>query len=117
MARVKRGTIHTKKRRKILKATKGFRWGRKSKIKLAKQALLKAWSNAFVGRKLKKRDYRKLWQTKIKAAANKEGLSYSKFINLLKKHNIALNRKSLADIAENYPDQFKEIVSLVKKER
>ncbi len=117
MPRVKRGTIHTKKRRKILKAVKGYKWGRKSKIKLAKQALLKAWSNAFVGRKLKKRDYRKLWQTKIKAAVNKEGLSYSKFMNLLKKKNISLNRKSLADLAENHPNQFKDIVLLVKEEK
>jgi len=115
MVRVKRGKISTKKRRKILKLAKGYRLGRKSKERLAKEALLHAFAHAFADRKRKKRDFRKLWQIKIKAAANQEGLSYSKFMHLLKEANIKLNRKSLADLAENHPKVFKEIVASIKK--
>ena len=114
MTRVKRGTIATKKRKKILKYTKGFRWDRKHKERAAKEALLHAWTHAFQGRKNRKRDFRSLWQVKINAAVRSEGLSYSKFINALKKKNIKLDRKSLADLAENNPAAFKQVVSQVK---
>jgi len=114
MTRVKRGTIAHKKRERLLKYTKGFRWSRKSKEAAAKEALLHAWSHAFEGRKQKKRDYRTLWQTKINAAARAEGLIYNKFIAGLKKHNIALDRKILADLAEHEPQVFKKIVALIK---
>lgn len=114
MTRVKRGTIATKKRKKILKYTKGFRWGRKSKERAAKEALLHAWSHSFRGRKERKRDFRALWQVKINAAVRDEGLSYSKFISLLKNKNIKLDRKILADLAENQPEVFKKIVAQVK---
>ena len=114
MTRVKRGTLATKKRAKILKYTKGFRWGRKSKERAAKEALLHAWTHAFEGRKQKKRDYRALWQVKINAAVRSEGMSYSKFIAGLKKAKIGLDRKILADLAQNEPNTFKKIVSLVK---
>ncbi|MCX8015850.1 MAG: 50S ribosomal protein L20 [Patescibacteria group bacterium] len=114
MVRVKRGKIAHKKREKILRYTKGFKWGRKSKERLAKEALLHAWTHAFEGRKLKKRDFRRLWQTKIKAAVNQGGLKYNEFINLLKKNNVKINRKILAQLAEFYPEVFSQIVSAVK---
>ncbi len=110
MTRVKRGTTALKKREKILRYTKGFKWGRKSKERAAKEALLHAWSHAFRGRKEKKRDYRRLWQVKINAACRENGLTYSKFINLLKQKNILLDRKILADLAQNEPEVFKKIV-------
>ncbi len=114
MTRVKRGTIANKKRRAILKKTKGFRWGRKSKERAAKEALLHAQSRMFRGRKENKRNYRALWQTQINAAVRTEDMSYSKFISALKKNNIALDRKVLAEIANKYPDVFKEIIKAVK---
>ncbi len=114
MTRVKRGTIATKKRRKILKLTKGFRWDRKSKERAAKEALLHSLRRMFEGRKEKKRTMRGLWQVKISAAVRAEGLSYSRFIDLLKKKNITLDRKILADIAEHEPTAFKKIVAAVK---
>jgi len=110
MTRVKRGKIATKKRKKILKHTKGFRWGRKSKERAAREALIHAWTHAFRGRKEKKRNFRALWNMKINSAVRENGLNYSKFINLLKKKNIILNRKILADLAENQPEVFKKIV-------
>lgn len=114
MARVKRGTTALKKREKILRYTKGFKWGRKSKERAAKEALLHAWSHAFRGRKEKKRDFRRLWQVKINAACRENGLTYSKFINLLKQKNILLDRKILADLAQNEPEVFKKIAEEIK---
>ena len=114
MTRVKRGVIAHKKRERLLKYTKGFRWGRKSKERAAKEALLHAWTHAFRGRKQKKRDYRALWQVKISAAVRAEGLNYSKFIAALNKHKIGLDRKSLADLAEHEPIVFKKIVEVAK---
>jgi len=110
MTRVKRGKTAHKKRERILKYTKGFKWGRKSKERAAKEALLHAWSNAFRGRKQKKRDYRKLWETQINAAARMNGLNYSKLIFGLKKQNIILDRKVLADLAQSEPEVFAKIV-------
>ncbi len=115
MTRVKRGTTAHRKREKILKYTKGFSWGRKSKEKLAKEALLHAWQNAFRGRKEKKRDFRTLWNVKLNAALREKGLTYSKFICSLKKENIKLDRKVLAEIAANHPDAWEKIVSAVKQ--
>jgi large subunit ribosomal protein L20 len=112
--RIKRGTAHVKRRKNLLKQTKGFRWGRKSKIKLAKTAALKAGVHAYRGRKEKKREYRRLWNIKINAAAREHGLSYSKFIFALKKANINLDRKSLANLAEHDPKVFEEIVKTIK---
>ncbi len=114
MTRVKRGVIAHKKREKILRYTKGFRWGRKSKERAAKEALLHAWSHAFRGRKEKKRDFRQLWNVKINASVRQQkNLSYSKFINALHKKNIRLDRKTLADLAEHEPAIFKKIVEFV----
>lgn len=115
MVRVKRGKNANKKREKLLRYTKGFKWGRKSKERAAKEALLHAWSHSFVGRKEKKRDFRKVWQTKIKAAVAEYGMPYNVFINALKKKNISLNRKVLSELAENHVDVFKAIVDEVKK--
>lgn len=114
MTRVKRGTLAAKKRRKILKYAKGFRWGRKSKERAAKEALLHAWSHAWRGRKKKKGDFRKLWQIKINAAAREHGLSYNALINRLKKRGILLDRKILADIAEREPLAFAKIIEKIK---
>lgn len=115
MARVKRGKIAKKRKKKILKQVKGFKWGRKSQIKKAKEALMHALIHSYVDRKRKKRVFRRLWQTKIGAAVKKYGLSYNKFIHQLKEKNIDLDRKILAELAENYPDIFEKIVEEVKK--
>lgn len=115
MTRVKRGVAANKKRKAILKYTKGFRWGRKSKERAAKEALLHAWSHAFRGRKEKKRDFRTLWAVKINAAARKNNLTYSKLINGLKKKNIALDRKILAELAEYEPTTFNKIMTEITK--
>jgi len=114
MPRVKRGTTAHKKREKILKYTKGFKWGRKSKERAAKEALLHAWTHAFRGRKEKKRTFRALWQVKINAAARNEDFTYSKLIHALKEKNIKLDRKILADLAENEPKVFQKILEQVK---
>lgn len=114
MTRVKRGVTAHKRREKILKYAKGFRWGRKSKERAAHDALLHAWTNQFRDRKLKKREFRRLWNIKINAGAREQGLSYSKFISLLKKKNIAIDRKILADLAEHEPQVFEKIVAAVK---
>lgn len=114
MPRVKRGTMHVKKRRALRKAAKGFMWSRKSTIRQAKTAILKAGVDAFKGRKEKKRDYRALWQIRISNAVKPFGLSYSRFMGALKKHNITLDRKVLADIAVNNPTTFKALVEKVK---
>ncbi len=113
MTRVKRGMGNLRKRKKILKYTKGFKWDRKTKERAAKEALLHAWTHQFMGRKKRKRDFRSLWQVKIGAAVKAEGMSYSKFIGALKKHNIMLDRKILADLAEHQPEIFKKIVTKV----
>ena len=114
MTRVKRGVIAIKRRRKILGYAKGFKWGRKSKERAAHDALLHAWTHMFRGRKEKKREFRKLWNVKINAGARSGGLSYSKFIAALKKNNIELDRKILANLAENNPEVFEKVIAAVK---
>lgn len=114
MVRIKRGVIAHKKREKLLKYAKGFHWGRKSKERLAREALLHAWSHAFVGRKRKKRDARRLWQIKINAAARTHEMSYSAFIALLHKKGILLDRKILAELAEYHPHAFTKLVEFVQ---
>lgn len=114
MSRVKRGVIANKRRKKVLKYTKGFRWGRKSKERAAKEALLHAWSHAFQGRKQKKRDYRALWNVKINAAARTNGMKYSQLVHKLKVASIKLDRKILADLALNEPKVFAKVLEKVK---
>ena len=114
MPRVKRGTSHVKHRKNILKRTKGFHWGRKKKLKLAKTASKKAGAYAYRDRKIKKRLARNLWQVQINAAVRNHGLTYSRFINALKIKKIELDRKILAELAEKHPDIFDKIVAQVK---
>lgn len=97
-----------------MKQTKGFMWGRKSKARAAKDALRHALAYQYRDRRRKKRDFRRLWQIKINAAVRGEGLSYSKFIHLLKKNNIELDRKILADLAEYEPEVFRKVVEKAK---
>lgn len=115
MVRVKRGKIAHKRRRHLLKYAKGFRWGRKAKYRAAKEALMHAWKYAYRDRRAKKRDFRKLWQIQINAACRQLGISYSKFISGLKKNKIELDRKILADLAQNQPKIFEKIIEKVKE--
>jgi large subunit ribosomal protein L20 len=114
MVRVKRGKTARKRRKRLLKHAKGFRWGRKSKYRQAKEALLHAFTYAFRDRRAKKREFRRLWQTQINAACREFGLSYSKFIHGLKEKNIELDRKILATLAKDYPEIFEKIIAQVK---
>jgi len=115
MPRVKRGTTHVKRRRKLLKAVKGYKWGRKNLIRLAKTAETKAGAHAFMDRRKKKRTRRALWQIKINAFARENGLPYSRLIFLFKKNKIELDRKVLADLAENNKTVLKKIISEIKE--
>jgi large subunit ribosomal protein L20 len=112
MARVKRGKTAHKRRKRLLKHAKGFMWGRKSKYRQAKEALLHAWSFQFADRRKKKGQFRRLWQIQIGAAAKQHGISYSKFIHGLKKAHIELDRKILSDLAQNEPEIFKKLVEV-----
>ena len=117
MTRVKRGTIANKRRKKLLKAAKGFKWSRKNKYRAAKEAVYHAWKNAFIGRKQKKRNMRRLWQIKINAAVRMNSgdvMNYSRFINGLKKANIELDRKVLAQLATEQPVVFQSVVDKIK---
>lgn len=114
MTRVKRGVQKRKRKKKIIKQAKGYKWSRKSKYRAAKEALMHAWTYSYRDRRRKKRDFRRLWQIRINAGCREEGISYSKFINALKKNKIELDRKSLADLAMNHPEIFKAIVKKVK---
>jgi len=114
MARVKGAMMTRKRRNKTLKLAKGY-WGAKSKhFKMAKQAVMKSGNYAYVGRKLKKRNFRQLWITRISAAAKMNGMNYSTFMNGLKKADITLNRKMLSEIAINDPEGFTAIVEKAK---
>lgn len=114
MPRVKRGVIHTKNRKNILKKAKSYKWGRKKLIKLAKTAVTKAGAYSYRDRKVKKRVNRQLWQVQLNAAVREYGLSYSKFIAGLKKAKIELDRKVLAEIAQKQPKVFAKIVEKIK---
>ena len=111
MPRVKRGTVRAAKRKKLLKQAKGY-FLKKSKLyRAAKESVDKALNYAFVGRRRKKRDYRQLWVVRINAAARENGLTYGRLINGLKAANIALDRKSLAELAVNHPAVFAKIAA------
>jgi len=114
MPRVKRGTVRRQKRKKLAKITKGFFQNKSKLYKFMKEAAEKAGVYAYVGRKLKKRDYRGLWIIRINAAARENGLSYSAFIRGLKIAGIELDRKSLAELAAREPAAFTKIVDQVK---
>ncbi|OGY68075.1 MAG: 50S ribosomal protein L20 [Candidatus Harrisonbacteria bacterium RIFCSPLOWO2_02_FULL_45_10c] len=114
MSRVKRGTTATRRRHKVLKYTKGFRWGRKSKERAAKEALLHAWVHAFRGRKEKKRNYRRLWNVRINAAVRAHGINYSQAIHKLSVAKIKLDRKILSELAQHEPKVFDKIITAIK---
>ena len=114
MARVKGAMMARKRRNKILKAAKGY-WGAKSKhFKMAKQAVMKSGNYAFAGRKMKKREFRRLWITRISAACKANGMNYSTFMNGLKKANVTLNRKMLSEIAISDPAAFTALCEQAK---
>lgn len=115
MPRVKRGTSHVKKRRKLMRQVKGYKWGRKNLIRLAKTASTKAGAHAYRDRRKKKRDMRALWQIKINAFVREHGFSYSRFIDAMKKDNISLDRKILADLAVNNKKVLLGIITNLKK--
>ena len=110
MARVKRGNVARKRRKKILKLAKGYRGSHSKLFRTANQQVMKALRNAYRDRRKRKRDFRRLWITRINAAVRLHGMSYSKFMNALKKSDIELNRKMLSQLAAVDPDCFKEIV-------
>lgn len=116
MARVKRAVHARKNHRKILKLAKGYRGGKSKLFKTANETVVRALRNAYVGRKLKKRDYRKLWIARINAGARINGLSYSRFMNGIKLAGIDINRKMLSEIAINDPKAFSELVEVAKKQ-
>lgn len=113
MARVKRGVSSHKRHKKLLELTKGHRGGRSKLVRQAKSSALHAGQYAFAGRKQRKRDMRKLWIIQLGNAVRAQGLSYSKFIASLKAKNIGLDRKMLAEIAVNHPEDFKKVISQV----
>ncbi len=114
MARIKGATMTRKRRKSILKAAKGY-WGAKSKhFKMAKQAVLKSGNYAFAGRKMKKRDFRSLWITRISAQAKVNGMNYSTLMHGIKLAGIDLNRKMLAEIAVHDKDAFAKICEMAK---
>ncbi len=114
MPRVKRGFKARRRRNKVLKQAKGYHAGRRRLIRTAMEAVDKALQYAYVGRRLKKRDYRALWQTRISAAVRNYGTSYSAFMGQLKKKNADMNRKMLSEMAIQYPEDFEILVNWAK---
>jgi len=115
MSRVKRAVQARKHRKNWLKHSKGFKYGRKSKFKLAKEALKHAWTYAYRDRKAKKRNFKNLWNLQINAAARQNGITYSRLIEGMKKKNIELDRKVLSELANKHPDIFSKIAEEAKK--
>ena len=115
MARIKGALMTRKRRKKTLKLAKGY-WGSKSRhFKMAKQAVMKSGNYAYIGRKQKKRDFRRLWITRISAGTKMNGMNYSTFMNGLKKAGVTLNRKMLSEIAISDPAAFTELTDIAKK--
>ena len=115
MARVKTARITRKKHKKILKRAKGYYGAKHYRFRMAKQAVMKSGNYAYVGRKDKKSNFRKLWIARINAASRQNGLTYSKFVNGLKKAGVVINRKMLAEIAATDPEAFAKIAEVAKK--
>ena len=115
MARVKRAMNARKKHKKVLKLAKGFRGARSKLYRPANEFVMKALAHAYKGRKLKKRDFRQLWIARINAGTRMHGLSYSKFMNGLRKSNITINRKMLSEMAIYDPEGFAQLVETAKK--
>ena len=117
MARVKRGVVAHARHKKILKLAKGYKGARSKVYRVAKQAVIKAGQYAYIGRKQRKRQFRSLWITKINAAARLNNMSYSQFMNQLKKADISINRKMLADLAMNNAESFTAIVNSITSQK
>lgn len=115
MARIKRGVAGLKHRRKVMKLVKGFRAARRRNYRVANEALLKSLAYAFRDRRVRKRDFRSLWISRINAAVRREGLSYSVFMNGLKKSGVSLNRKALAELAVSDSAAFGTLMNLAKQ--
>lgn len=115
MPRVKRGTIVKKRHKKLFKLARGYRDKRKNTVKLAKLAVYKAGQHAYVGRRLKKRSFHRLWVIRLNAAVREQGLNYSRFIYGMELAGIKLDRKMLAEVCVNHPEAFKAIVDQVKE--
>jgi large subunit ribosomal protein L20 len=115
MTRVKRGNVARKRRKKILKLAKGFRGSHSRIFRIANQQVMKALRNAYRDRRKRKRDFRRLWITRINAAARQHGMSYSQLTGNLKKANIQLNRKMLAQMAVLDPNGFSKVLELASK--
>ncbi|MBI5443866.1 MAG: 50S ribosomal protein L20 [Deltaproteobacteria bacterium] len=115
MARIKPSVASRNRRRKILKQTKGFVGGRRRLIRTATEALHRAWAYGFRDRKVRKREFRNLWVSRIGAAAKQNGTSYSRLIDALKKADVQLNRKMLAEIAVRHPEDFARLVESVRR--
>jgi large subunit ribosomal protein L20 len=111
MTRVKRGVQANRRRKRLLKHAKGFMWTRSTKFRQAKEAIQHAWVHSFADRKKKKRNFRRLWQVQISAAAKEAGTSYSKLIDQLKKANVELDRKILSALAGQHPEVFSQILA------
>lgn len=115
MARIKRGTNNRKRHKKVLKQAKGYYGSKHTLFKTANQAVMKSLAYSYVGRKRRKRDFRKLWIARINAAARANGTSYSKLMGNLKKANIDINRKMLAEIAVSSPEEFTKLVEIANQ--
>ena len=115
MARVKTAIITRKKHKKVLKRAKGYYGAKHYRFRMAKQQVMKSGNYAFTGRKDKKSNFRKLWIARINAAARMNGITYSNLINGLKKANVVINRKMLAEMAVSDPEAFKKVVEIAKK--
>ncbi|MFO7153183.1 MAG: 50S ribosomal protein L20 [Bacillota bacterium] len=114
MPRVKKGVTARRRHKKILKLAKGYYGAKSKRFRMANQAVLKSLMYSYIGRKLRKRDFRRLWITRINAAARANGISYSKFINGLKKAGIKINRKMLAEMAVHDKEGFNQLVEIAK---
>ena len=115
MARIKRGVGGAKHRRKVMKLAKGFRAARRRNYRVANEALLKSLAYAFRDRRVRKRDFRSLWISRINAAARREGLSYSLFMHGLKQSGVTLNRKAIAELAVSDQKAFGALLNLAKQ--
>lgn len=113
--RVKRGNVRRKRRKRILKLAKGYRGKRSTSYRVAKERVMKALKNAYIGRRLKKRDFKRLWITRINAASRMRGIPYSRFIQGLRAAEVRIDRKMLADVAVRDPEAFDELVKLARR--
>ena len=115
MSRVKGGKRRLSRRKKIVRGAKGFYGARKNLFRTAMEAVDRALENAYIGRRLRKRDFRRLWITRINAAARENGLSYSRFVQGLQRAEVGINRKILAELAVHHPQHFARLAEIAKE--